>query len=133
MQKVVILNLNFPPLNPVPKTMEAATLTRRFTPEEYFAVLDRPDIKVELVDGEIIPKESRDPLPVWVVEELLKPDFNTDILDDEFPVATTRHDRIANNLVFILRTQLDESDFEVTVHAPKVYITISRERIDYPM
>ncbi|MEM6297167.1 MAG: Uma2 family endonuclease [Bacteroidota bacterium] len=104
--------------------MEVATLTRKFTPEEYFTVLDRLEIRIELVDGQIMPKEGIDPLPVWVVEELLKPDFNTDILSYEFPVATTKHDRIIMNLVFALNKELGDQEYELFANAPKVYISL---------
>lgn len=49
--------------------------TRQFTLEEYMIVQDRVEVKLELVRGEIHPKEGRSPLPVEVVEKILSPDF----------------------------------------------------------
>ena len=103
---------------------ETEAPARTFTPEEYFRVLDRVAVKLELVDGQILPKASAAPLPVWVVEEILQPDFDPNVLNYEFPVPTTRHDRIANNLMFTLRTQLDPERFEVLNNAPKVYVSL---------
>lgn len=45
--------------------MENTQTKRRFTPEEYERVSERVEVKVEYLDGQIVPKEGLDPLPEW--------------------------------------------------------------------
>jgi hypothetical protein len=56
--------------------MENTQTKRRFTPEEYETVSERVEVKVEYLDGQIVPKEGLEPLPEWVVDEILSPDFS---------------------------------------------------------
>lgn len=98
--------------------------TRRFTPEEYEVVSDRVEIKVEYLDGQIVPKESLDPLPQWVVEALLSPNFST-VLNYEFPMATEKHTKIIKNITYGLIRLLDEDNFTVYSQNPEIYISLS--------
>jgi Uma2 family endonuclease len=98
--------------------------TRRFTPEEYEIVSDRVEIKVEYLDGQIVPKESLDPLPQWVVEVLLSPNFST-ALNYEFPMATNNHADIIRNLIRQLDRVLDEDLYLVYGQNPEIFISLS--------
>jgi len=98
--------------------------TRQFTPEEYEIVSDRVEIKVEYLDGQVVPKESLDPLPQWVVEALLSPNFST-VLNYEFPMATEKHTKIIRNLARQLDRALDEDHFMVFAQNPEIYISLS--------
>jgi Uma2 family endonuclease len=98
--------------------------TRRFTPEEYETVSDRVEIKVEYLDGQIVPKESLDPLPQGVVEALLSPNFST-ALNYEFPMATEKHTKIIKNITYGLIRSLDEDNFTVYSQNPEIYISLS--------
>jgi Uma2 family endonuclease len=100
------------------------TDTRHFTPEEYETVSDRVEIKVEYLDGQIVPKESLDPLPQWVVEALLSPNFST-VLNYEFPMATNNHADIIRNLVLGLSKVLDEDLYLVYGQNPEIFISLS--------
>ncbi|MEM6297709.1 MAG: Uma2 family endonuclease, partial [Bacteroidota bacterium] len=53
-----------------------------------------------------------------------KPDFNTDILNYEYPVATTAHGRIVSNLVFALYDELGNEEYGLFANSPKVYINL---------
>ncbi|MEM6299422.1 MAG: Uma2 family endonuclease, partial [Bacteroidota bacterium] len=99
--------------------------TRKFTPQEYFKVLERVNIKIELVNGLLQPKEANAPLPDWVVERVLEDDFKLEQLDFEFPMATTAHGRIIKNIAFGLNARLDEAKFDIFPQDPKVFISLS--------
>jgi len=60
----------------------------------------------------------------WVVEELLRMNLNPSILSYEFPMSTTRHDQIINNIVYGLIKQLDEDCYEVYSNSPMIYISL---------
>ena len=103
---------------------ETEAPARTFTPEEYFRVLDRVAVKLELVDGQILPKEGTAPLPVWVVEEILKDDFSPDQLDFQFPMATTKHGKIIMNLIFSFYEKLGREKYAFFAQDPKIYISL---------
>lgn len=105
--------------------MTTQTASRHFTLEEYVIVRERIDVKIELLDGQIWPKESAAPLPTAIVEEILRPNFNPNILNYEFPMATTAHADIIRNLNYGLIRQLDEEQFLVYTQDPKIYISLS--------
>lgn len=63
-----------------------------------------------------------------VVDEILKPDFNQTILNYEFPMPTTRHDQIINNMMYGLIKQLDEEQYEVYTNSPMIYISLAGRR-----
>jgi len=105
--------------------MENTQTTRRYTPEEFNLVSDRVQIKVEYLKGQIVPKESLHPLPDWVVDELLKPNFNRSILNYEFPMTSKNHKKISQNLVYELMGQLDRDTYEVFGSGPEIYISLS--------
>jgi len=98
---------------------------RRFTPEEYETVSERVEIKVEYLEGQIVPKEGIEPLPEWVVEEVLSPHFNLSTLNFEFPMATFDHSEIIRNLARALDRALDEDLFQVYGQGPEIYISLS--------
>jgi len=99
--------------------------TRRFTPEEYETVSERVEIKVEYLNGQIVPKEGLDPLPEWLVKELLKPNFDLSILNYEFPTATENHNEIIRNIGRLLDRVLDDNLFKVYWQGPEVFISLS--------
>jgi len=107
------------------KNMQQAEAQRDFTPEEYETVSERVEIKVEYLDGQIVPKEGLNPLPAWVVEEILSPNFSFATLNYEFPMATTPHTRIIRNLVRLLNLTLDEDVYAVYGQNPEIYISLS--------
>ncbi|MEM6300038.1 MAG: hypothetical protein AAF740_15230, partial [Bacteroidota bacterium] len=55
------------------------------SPEEYLRIEELVEVKLEYANGKVTPKEGSEPLPDWVVRELLKPDFDEKTLDFEFP------------------------------------------------
>lgn len=97
----------------------------QFTFEDYKVAQDRVDVKLEFVRGEIYPKEGKTPLPVEVVEKILSPNFNLQTLDYEFPMATSRHARIIQNLTYALISELDRELFEVYIQDPQIYISLT--------
>ena len=105
--------------------MENTQTTRRYTPEEYNLVSDRVQIKVEYLKGQIVPKESLHPLPDWVVDELLKPNFNRSILNYEFPMTSKNHKLIIKNITRNLNLLLDEDNFQVFSQDPEIFIALS--------
>ena len=105
--------------------MQNTQTKRRFTPEEYETVSERVEIKVEYLDGQIVPKEGLEPLPEWVVCELLKPDFNLSILNFEFPMATFEHHDIIHNILFALFGKVDKTQFKVHAQGPEILISLS--------
>jgi Uma2 family endonuclease len=98
--------------------------TRRFTPEEYETVSERVEIKVEYLNGQIVPKEGLDPLPEWIVEKLLSSDFSS-ALNYEFPMATDKHHDIISNLFYAFVQVLDKKRFKVYAQGPEVFISLS--------
>jgi Uma2 family endonuclease len=105
--------------------MQNTQTKRRFTPEEYETVSERVEIKVEYLDGQIVPKEGLEPLPEWVVCELLKPDFNLSTLNFEFPMATKKHAKVIRNLIKALSQVIDWERFSVFGQDPEIFITLS--------
>jgi Uma2 family endonuclease len=103
------------------------TSPRRFTPQEYETVSERVEIKVEYLEGQIVPKEGIDPLPEWVVDEILSPNFQLSNLNFEFPMATFDHHIIIRNLYNALFLAKAENDlpFEVFAQGPEIYISLS--------
>ncbi len=93
--------------------MTTATVIRPCTLEEYMVVRDRIEVAIELLDGQIWPKESASPLPTEIVEEVLRPNFTPSILNYEFPMATTAHARIIPNIQRFLDRQLNEEQYEI--------------------
>ena len=95
------------------------------SPEEYLRIEELVEVKLEYANGKIIPKEGSEPLPDWVVRELLKPDFDEKTLDFEFPMATKNHGRLATKISFLLMSQLLDQSFEVYTQSPSVYISLT--------
>lgn len=108
----------------IPRLKTDEDTPRRFTPEEYEIVSERVEIKVEYVNGQIVPRESLKPLPVWVVEALLQEPFSF-ILNYNFPMATKNHANIIRNLVRTLTLALDEDLFLVYGQDPEIHISLS--------
>jgi len=104
---------------------QPALVSRRFTPEEYALVSERVQIKVEYLNGQIVPKESLSPLPEWVIDELLKPHFNLSILNYEFPMTSKKHKLILRQLARLLDRKLDDANFRVFSQDPEIYISLS--------
>jgi Uma2 family endonuclease len=98
---------------------------RRFTPAEYEEVSERVEIKVEYVDGQIVPKEGTEPLPEWVVDEILSPNFNLSDLDFEFPMSTEKHHDVIANLFTALVKNIDDDKFKVYGQGPEIFISLS--------
>jgi Uma2 family endonuclease len=105
--------------------MQNTQTQRHFTPEEYETVSERVEIKVEYLDGQIVPKEGLDPLPEWVVEEILSPNFSLSTLNFEFPMATKKHARLISNITRELNFVLDQDDFIVYGQDPEIFISLS--------
>lgn len=97
----------------------------RISPEEYFRIEERVEVGLEYADGRVIPKEGSEPLPDWVVRQLLKPDFDEGILNFEFPVATNNHGIISGNLHTVLSVRLAEQPFRIYSQSPNVYISLT--------
>ncbi|MEM6299614.1 MAG: Uma2 family endonuclease [Bacteroidota bacterium] len=95
------------------------------TPDQYFQVEERVEVKLEYANGKIIPKEGSTPLPDWVVRELLKPEFDKDILNFEFPMATPEHSKIVSQLhgelYFLTRTQ----NLDLNVYSQGIQVMVS--------
>jgi len=108
----------------IPRLKADEDKPRRFTPEEYEIVSERLEIKVEYVNGQVVPRESLKPLPIWVVEALLQDEFSF-ILNYDFPMATRNHADIINNLLRALMMALDEDLFLVYGQNPEIYISLS--------
>jgi len=98
---------------------------RHFTPEEYEVVSERIEIKVEYLDGQIVPKEGLDPLPEWVVDKILAPTFSLSSFNYEFPMATKNHLKIIHNILFALFGEIDKDLFKVYSQGPEIYISLS--------
>ncbi len=96
------------------------------TPEQYFQVEERVEVKLEYANGKIIPKEGSTPLPDWVVRELLNPEFDENILNFEFPMATQIHGDIIFNIQgnLHLLSELGER-FRTYAQDPKIYISLT--------
>jgi len=105
--------------------MENTQTKRRFTPEEYEVVSERVEVKVEYLDGQIVPKEGLEPLPEWVVDEILSADFSLSTLNFEFPMATFEHHRVIRNISQALAVALDDLPFEVFTQGPEIFISLS--------
>lgn len=101
------------------------THARTFTLEEYMIVQDRVEVKLELLEGQIQPKEASRPLPIWVVEEILRPNYNPEILNYQFPTTSSRHARIIKNISYALIKKLDEDDYEVFSQDPQIFISLT--------
>ncbi|MEM6298220.1 MAG: Uma2 family endonuclease [Bacteroidota bacterium] len=98
---------------------------RQFTPEEYEIVQDRVEVKLEMIRGQIVPKEGKGPLPVEIVEKILSSNFNLRNFHYEFPMATSLHSRIIQNLNYALIGVLDRDQFEVYSQDPQIYISLT--------
>jgi Uma2 family endonuclease len=98
---------------------------RHFTSEEYETVSERVEIKVEYLDGQIVPKEGLDPLPEWVVDGLLQSNYSLTTLNYEFPMASMKHDNIVMNLVYELLAALGREKYMIYGQSPKIYISLS--------
>jgi len=98
---------------------------RRYTPQEYEEVSERVEVKVEYVDGQIVPKEGTEPLPEWVVDEILSPNFDFSTLNFEFPMASNNHTEIIKNITYGLIRLLDEDEFTVYSQNPEILISLS--------
>lgn len=117
--------------------METEETPLYVSPEEYFMIEERVEVKLEYDQGRIVPKEGSRPLPDWVVRELLKPDFDESTLEFEFemndtlyqyefPMATQKHDDLILNLQRLLYLEAN-SDKAIKVYGqgPKVYISLT--------
>ncbi len=105
-----------------PKTI---TDTLHLTPEQYFAIQERVEVKLEYDNGRIVPKEGSDPLPEWVIAELLKDDFDENILNFEFLMATNNHGIITGNLHTRLSLILLDQPYRIYSQSPNVYISLT--------
>jgi Uma2 family endonuclease len=112
-------------LEKVKREKTEETPARRFTPEEYETVSERVEIKVEYLEGQIVPKEGIDPLPAWVVDEILSPNFSLSDLNFEFPMHTIPLTIITANLHRLLDRALDEDLFRVFSQDPEIFISLS--------
>lgn len=99
---------------------------RFFTPEEYFALAGKTELKLEYAQGKIIPKESSEPLPAYLVETMLAPDFKeTQLLNFPLPMASMKHGELAFELASLLKTALRDEPFKVHCQHPCVYIMLT--------
>jgi len=98
---------------------------RRYTPQEYEEVSERVEVKVEYVDGQIVPKEGTEPLPEWVVDEILSPNFDFSTLNFEFPMSTKKHHNVIANLFTALVKNIDDDKFKVYGQGPEILISLS--------
>ncbi len=97
----------------------------RITPEEYLRIEELVEVRLEYADGLIIPKEGSKPLPNWVVNELLKPDFDENVLNFEFPMATQAHDDLMLNLQRLLYLEAKNVEgIKVYGQGPKIYVSL---------
>lgn len=95
------------------------------TPEQYFMLEERVEVKLEYVNGKVIPKEGDTPLPDWVVRQLLKPNFDRQTLNFEFPMATPQRNKLVaqlhGELYLLVRTQ----GLEVNVYSQGIQVMVS--------
>ena len=98
---------------------------KRISPEAFFRIEERVEVKLEYVEGLVVPKEGSEPLPDWVVEKLLQPEFDEDTLNYEFPMATHTHGRITSNIHGRLFIASLTHPFLVYAQSPKVFVSLT--------
>ncbi|MEM6300037.1 MAG: Uma2 family endonuclease [Bacteroidota bacterium] len=89
--------------------------------EEYLRIEELVEGRLEYDNGKIVHKEGSEPLPDWVVRELLKPDFDDRKLDFEFPQFTMKHTYLIHNLfgLFVLNPEIEDI-VKVYVQDPQI-------------
>ena len=96
------------------------------SPEEYLRIEELVEVRLEYANGKVIPKEGSEPLPDWVVRELLHPDFDEKTLDFEFPMATRKHAHLIRNIQRELTLSLQDNE-SVVIYGqdPQIYIALT--------
>ncbi len=102
---------------------------QKFTLEEAELVQDKIEGKIEFMDGLIIPKEGKNPIPPEVILYILSEQFNLDSFQNQFdmPKSSYNHKEILRQLNFLLSQQINHSTYGYYVND----IEISRKYTGY--
>ena len=86
----------------------------KYTLEDTEKLWERTELKFELAAGQIVPKESSEPLPDELLAYLLGPDFDLSVFQQENLSkmgASANHIKIIRQLNLLLASELDMSEF----------------------
>ena len=102
---------------------------QKFTLEDAELVQDKIEGKIEFMDGLIIPKEGKNPIPPEVILYILSEQFNLDSFQNQFdmPKSSYNHKEILRQLNFLLSQQINHSTYGYYVND----IEISRKYMGY--
>ncbi len=83
-----------------------AVETKKYSVEDYYLFMSKLGDFFEYADGEIFSKYGDKPLPSDVVDYVLSADFDTKDFTFPIPMPTRKHQIIASNALFGIRTNL---------------------------
>ena len=98
---------------------------KRISLEAFFRIEERVEVKLEYVEGLVVPKEGSEPLPDWVVEKLLQPELDEDTLNYEFPMASKEHFRLISLLHKYLILASADKPIEIQSQSPFIRVSLS--------
>jgi len=102
---------------------------QRFTLKEAELVQDKIEGKIEFMDGLIIPKEGKNPIPPEVILYVLSEQFNLDDFQTQFdmPKSSYNHKKILGSLASLIYREVNVSQYYPYVND----IEISRKYMGY--
>ncbi len=103
------------------------TEIKKHTVEDYYLLMSKLGDYFEYADGEITSKYGQDPLPADVIDYVLSADF--DAKDFTFPIdmPTRKHQLIASNSLFVIRTKIEATSRIFFVYGDGTKVAIAEK------